>query len=157
MTRELDAAVARVMGLDVIGEAWARPFPDGGGGWAVGDREWEGRSLQPVWVAHCVCEFYPSDEPEWDEDPVLGHYPGCFDVVSEYSADIAAAWRVVEWMEKVHEPSYMLVLAHHIDEWAAWFSVPINHPEYNTRQYGWMAPTECEAICRAFLKAMEES
>ncbi len=95
-TRELDAQVARALGLDVVGVAWARPFPDGGGGWSICDREWGGHSLQPVWLAHCGCEFYPSAEPEWDPDPVLGHYPGCLEVIAFYSERIEVAWLLLE-------------------------------------------------------------
>lgn len=145
MSRELDARVAKGMGLDVIGEAWARADHDGAG-WFVEDREREGRSLQPVWVAHCVCEFYPSNEPDLDDDPVLGHYPGCFEVVAHYSTDDAAMWQLVRWMRA---QGWFISIEWDSRGCSVWVSAESKFPE-------WAHETEpAEAICLAFLAAME--
>ncbi len=98
-----------------------------------------------------------SEQPFGDGTFVLYDGPGgeCMQpgVSWKVSESIAAAWQVVKWMEQ-HDPPYLLGLAHHIQECEAWFTVSISHPEFNTRQYGRIAPAAPEAICLAFLAAM---
>ena len=135
MSRELDARVARAMGWTL----WGDFYPVNA--WIGSDGLTTGYCDQP-WM---------EDDLEW-----YGDLPSMISGLGVWapSTDIAAAFQVVEWMEQ-RTPSHMLALARHIDEWAAWFSVPLHHPEYNTRQYGRLAPTAPEAICLVFLAAME--
>ena len=110
MGRELDAHVATTLGLEVVGEAWAWESWDGPG-WFVGDREWEGRSLQPVFVRRCTCHLYPSDTPEWDGDLVFDHYRHCLEVVGNYSTDTAAARTMEDWIQEHGlQPRYAMAM-----------------------------------------------
>ena len=153
MGRELDARVATVLGLDVLGEAWAWESW-GGPGWFVEDSEWEGRSLQPVWLAHCVCEFYPSDEPEWDDDPVLGHYPGCLEVVASYSERIAA---MEEVLDKLRETCRVDIICYkkairYSSSTPGDIGVAVLSMDFDTIEVN--GETIPEAVCLAFLAAM---
>jgi len=101
MSRELDARVASRMGLNVIGEAWAYPCPEGSGYWTPDGYEHRGgleSSMQPVYVDRCTCQLWEGDELA-PKPKVLGHYFTCLQVVSFYSEDIAAARAMEDWIE----------------------------------------------------------
>ena len=145
MSRELDARVARAMELDVVGEGRCRKYEHGEWGVSTG---WP-KEVSPVWpirpiyVAHCVCDLQ-----DFDGMPMLGHFWGCLDVVSEYSTDIAAAWQVVEWMKA---KGWEIEIATDSDETETTFFPNRCAGETSLAR----APTATEAICLAFLAAME--
>lgn len=148
MGRELDARVATALGLDVVGEAWAWESWDGPG-WFVEDSEWVGRSLQPVWLAHCVCELYADEEPdEWTPTKMLGHYPGCLEVVAFYCDRIEVARAMEDWIE---EHNLQLQYADAMD-------TVLHDQGYmptSGEDYTWtILHATPEQRCRAFLAAM---
>ena len=155
MSRELDARVARALGLDVVGEGRCQKYEHGEWGVSTGwpkevTPAWP---IRPIYVAHCVCDL-----EDFDGMPMFGHFWGCLDVVSEYSTDIAAAWQVVEWMCERgywcemrtpfgtgdHNDGYWCGFTPHLT--SGWNGVPDDWTS---------APTLPEAICLSFLAAME--
>lgn len=158
MSRELDAKVARVLGLEVLGGGWAYPDPEADY-WHVQDRKWGGRSLQPVYLAHCVCELYADEEPdEWTPEKVLGHYPGCLEVVAHYSTDIAAARIMEDWIEEHRRKKrYVGALCNicQIPDEALYYDA-INWITTYNGLWALIHATP-EQRCRAFIKAMEVS
>jgi len=65
--------------------------------------------------------------------------------------DIAAAFDVVEQMSTRF---WFLGLRRHIGEWEAYFTLPINDPDFNTQQFGACAISAPLAICRAAYAAL---
>jgi hypothetical protein len=84
---EVDAAVARALGLDVLGIIPCCPDPETFG-YLVGYEE-QGNIPRPVYLRDCACEFKEPNDVDY-----FGHHAGCLDVVHDYSTDIAAAWEV---------------------------------------------------------------
>lgn len=93
MSRELDAKVAVALDLDVVGEGMANPDPEVLDWWYPTSDEHSGNEMQPLFVAHCICELRANEEPdEWTPPKMLGHYPGCLEVVAFYST----SWTAME-------------------------------------------------------------
>jgi hypothetical protein len=144
---EIDAAVAKALGKNVLGTAlclqhqsdYLIPF-DGRGGTVE----------RPVYLYGCYCEFREPGDADY-----FGHVAGCLEVVPEFSTDIKVAWGLVEEMR---QRGFVL---HPLDEsservcehWCARFVTaddPAGMPwEAGWSGYGYTAPL---AICRAFLE-----
>lgn len=90
-------AVAKFMGLEVVGEALAVKYE---GNWIIIERKRHGNeSMQPIYVQHCHCE--PGDdslEMEGYAPRLLRHWLSCLAVVPDYANDDAAAMKVMEKM-----------------------------------------------------------
>ena len=140
MSRELDERVARARGWHwdddwgclIPPEQKAKP----GEMWTGWHRDHDGDDLhrQPVPGAAINRIVYNGDMSKI--------------ILPEYSTDIAAAWQVVEWM--ITGKPWECYLTHQTDGWDCDFS----HPG----AMGVMAqtaPTAPEAICLAFLAAIE--
>ena len=154
MPRELDAQVAVALNLDVVGVGWACPDPEVLDWWHPTSDGHSGMEMHPLFVAHCMCELLANEEPdEWTPDKMLGHYPGCLEVVAFYSEGIAAAWPVVEWMNR--EKKWIVKVESYWDG-AASIAVSTDKgtPTYWRDLASGDAVTVPEAICRAFLAAM---
>ena len=151
MSRELDARVASRMGLNVIGEAWAYPCPEGSGYWTPDGYEHRGgleSSMQPVYVDRCTCQLWEGDELA-PKPKVLGHYFTCLQVVSFYSEDIAAARTMEDWIEEHH-----LSLRYTRGMLSVFLQTGVVH---DTDEQFWWALIHAtpEQRCLAFLAAME--
>lgn len=86
--RQLDIAVARLLGPNVLGEAPATENHTNIESWSV--RPGAART-QPVYLAHCFC----SDQLD-DEAMILGHVASCLEVVPFYHLDAALAVAALE-------------------------------------------------------------
>ena len=159
MSRELDARVATVLGLDVVGEGWAHQDPELLHWWHPTSAMRSGNELQPMYLAHCVCGLYADEEPdEWTPDKMLGHYPGCLEVVAFYSERIEVAWPVVEWMDQHEHQDFHLSRIRkgdpcfypHMSSYLS-YRATFGRELGGTYAYGSSAP---HAICLAFLAAM---
>ena len=96
MSRELDARVATALGLDVVGEGWAYPDPEEDYWHPTSDGH-SGMEMQPLFVAHCMCKLRANEGiDEWTPPKMLGHYPGCLEVVAFYSEDWGAMQQIVQ-------------------------------------------------------------
>jgi len=148
MTRELDAAVAEALGLGVLGEGWAYPDPEVHGWWHPTSHEHSGNVLHPLYLAHCVC----ADHALWAQpvpDKMLGHYPGCLEVVPFYSEDIDPARTMEHW---IAEHGRWLVYARAMDKMML-DRVGITYQD--KYRYVWaMLTATPEVRCLAFLAAM---
>ena len=92
--RELDALVARMMDLDVLGLAPCVEYPGGGPyveSLPSGEVSRYNLGMQPVYLRDCLCEYY---RPEYGVKR-FGHSCQCLGVVPDYSTDIAAAMDVL--------------------------------------------------------------
>lgn len=152
---DLDAAIGALLGLDVLGVAPCSREPECGeweptGQWAGSGREGAPR---PVYLRHCCCEFA---EPE--DVRILGHLSFCLAVVPAYSAEIAAAWQVLERVRELGHTEWLL--ERYSDGYAVIISRPrsgrtCEHPaESCCTCWEWVqrtAETAPEAICRAAL------
>ena len=147
--RKIDALVVEEMGLEVLGEAWASP--EVSDWWNVWPEEWEGRTLEPVYLGTCSCDLYPSDTPELDPDPnekVLGHYVYCLEVVKHYTAWIeAAVTALLDYCQK-HDLFYELY-----NDVSGHGCTLYPRPQGTEPIFGDYAETPSLAICLALLKA----
>lgn len=164
----LDAAVARVLGLEVLGtvacygdpECDRYVIPYDGYYTGIGAVECQ------VYLAHCVCEF----REEWDAD-YFGHIAGCLEIVAGYSKDVTAAMELAGWVFAHTNYEYCSSYikhayvqfrfhAHRYNEAGTWPPVPVGEthtiageakPNLKLDQNGvTVLPL---AITRAFLKA----
>ncbi len=156
---ELDAAIGKLMGLDVLGVSGCSREPECGeweptGHWAESGREGAPRA---VYLRRCCCEFARAEDPR-----TFGHTSFCLGVVPAYSSEIAAAWLVVEKLrsrkvdvmifqgERREFPSEIRDRSDDQWECALWWQENGEHRE--TTQH---ADTPAEAICRAALRAVK--
>ena len=159
---EMDALVAGVMGLNVIGEANCA-CPEGD--WYISsqypEKDWG--HMRPVFLRKCICDraaecdaIFAKECPDLAEyifgdhlkdDTVLGHRKGCLGVVSEYSVLIFPAWEVVEKFRTPQSHGIRISIG----------TVRVNVIIFGEpdAEYGATADTAPLAICRAAWKAKE--
>jgi len=94
--RKLDALIACLLGLDVLGEApcyqrWTSKR------WLVADREINSPKMQPVFLRSCVCQ-YKTDQPVF-----FNHIGSCLEVVPFYCQDRNLAVDALEQVCDEHE------------------------------------------------------
>ena len=86
----LDAEIAKVIfHQDVLGVV---PCCRYDGNWMAFDGGETYTHPRPIYVAHCTCDDDFTHKPRTKH---FDHYWTCFEVVPEYSTDIAHAWEVV--------------------------------------------------------------
>lgn len=144
--REIDARVARALGLAVVGEAWCGRYPDDAFWYVRYEQEsYPGAEQHPVYLARCVCHLEPDcleDEPE-----IYGHRPGCLEVVPHYSTDIRVACLL--WDALPYPSCYTSLRSTAIGKWR--FDVV---DDQHTSRFG-VGDTRPMAICLGFLAVME--
>lgn len=143
---ELDALIAEhIFNLQVLGISPCIETTDKAEVWLLNDKvDWGGRAERlPIYLRECRCaERIPEDEI-WN-----GHISLCVAVVPRYSADIAAAWLVVEKMKVTHG-----AWVEFEDTWRADFQHGMVGSPHFSKGTG-SGDTAPLAICRAALKAV---
>ena len=150
--RGIDVLVAKAMGLDVLGETWASPDPDSSYRWNVLGELYKGShsTMQPVYLYRCSCDL--ERDPEFEElySKALGHYTFCLNVVEFYSADIATARTMEDWIE---EKGPEQIKAYTTELCAM---VGYNHHWTNLKLLWAVVHATPEHRCQAFLRAWGE-
>ena len=151
---EMDVAVARALGLDVLGVIGVFPNPVCEGRFIIGFKV-GGNVPRPIYLDDCICEFREPNDRDY-----FCHHAGCLKVVRQYSTDIAAAWDLIDVMGSEGLILYPLdVSSDNLDEtWCARF-VTGDEPEVQPWEAGWSGrgDSAAVAICRAFLKAKQRA
>ena len=161
---ELDALIAtKPFGLNVLGNVNVLRDPECccGQHWMIpfdyyADVADHGVDERPVFLSDCMCEFRDDEDVDY-----FGHISGCLDVVSPYSTDITAAWKLLtEIVDSTGAAMELMDYGGPEGDFERYACIFVKEKRKSSGLTEWgaegWANTAPLAICRAALKATED-
>lgn len=151
--RQLDVEIAKAMGLKVVALDWPCGLDPESGCYMASPK----RDNPASWYTELGPVYIVRDD-DWPPRAVEGVGQECAMVfpVPHYSSDIAAAWKVVEWLNDLH---YQFHLSQSGQYWfVSCYAMPVVEEDGTETRHVGNANSRsiAEAICLAALRACKE-